>query len=87
MKLNNEWELTSDAYNVVLVKYGLAEEGKNAGKMVEREKYFYPTIEKACLALVRKQLNTADIDTILTTITQSTTDIIAATKHLKKEAL
>ncbi len=58
MKINDEWSLDQDQYNIILIKYGLAEDGKFAGQLVVREKYFYPTIEKACLACVKKSINT-----------------------------
>ena len=76
MKINEEWELDRDAYNIILIRYGVAKEGKKAGERVEREKYFYPTIEKACLACIDKSIDTENIHTILTSVIECKNAIV-----------
>ncbi len=87
MRVNESFDIEQDKYNFILVEKKVHDGGVCNGKAyppgTTTDRSFYPTLEKACMALVRKSIATPDILTILSTIEQSTSDVIAAINATK----
>ena len=58
------FDLTTDKYNFIVERMGLADTGKNAGEYVMRKEYFYATLHGAISYIVTHHLRESNATTI-----------------------
>ena len=92
MILDKSHEIIRDPYNFILLTKTISKPGinPNTGKPTPGgneniTKSFYPTLEQACLAYIRKATITDDITSVLATIKESTNNCITACKKLSED--
>jgi len=82
VRINEEWEVTRDPFNFVLVRYSVSNKGK-----VSEQRTYHKTLEQACNTLVRKSIDTESLESILSTIKESTNLVSEACKNISKESI
>ena len=65
IKLDENYRLTSDEYNVILQKERIVKEGKTAGELFTENVGFYTNIEDAITAYIRKRTISSEATTLL----------------------
>lgn len=81
MKINDIYSVSRvDKYNYVIQKTST---GKNR-KIYKRVQGYYSTLESACLRALDLQINTQDLETIITSIQKAKEEIVEAIKNKKQ---
>jgi len=94
MKINDKFSITKDAHNYIVECTTAVPAGKpipgaaNKGKLTDgtgttTNKSYYPTLKKACLSIISRHTETQTLKAIITTIDQSTADIVAACEKVE----
>lgn len=64
IKIDNDYKLTSDDRNVILVKTWIGQEGKSKGKEQESNVGYYANVQGALKGYLRIKTNLSDATTI-----------------------
>ncbi len=88
MQINDDWSIKKDSYNFILVQHTIGKskivDGVETGLNPVETTSFYPSLLTACLAMRKKNVVVDSIETIITTLTQSTEDIVKAFETMDK---
>ena len=88
MEINDDWSIKKDSYNFILVQHTIGRskiiDGVETGLNPIETSSFYPSLLTACLAMRKKNVVVDSIETIITTLTQSTEDIINAFDNMNE---